>query len=283
MLKILGRYGDRLLVGATALVMLCVLGSSLFAEDSKYSNLDIILDQNLQKLNALESKVTGVEYRVESVEKRLSKVEQSLQETAQESIVETPVLSTLNPQLSTNYYSRNELDQWVRQRYSRSTPLTHGLMARGQSHLVYQHLVDGNHGFKSDQVNGLEKWVALALHDAEHGGLISPQKSSSNTLASYSPPSIRQGQSGLPTEQNGNWLYWNVDGVRWSNLGSGVAENRVYSGNGQSWIYHNGRMHQRDSRSTVQPTIVNYAPQYTSGNCANGQCNRSYAGLFSRR
>lgn len=62
---------------------------------------------------------------------------------------------------------RDEIDAWVRANYTRSTPL--GATVSPVSNVWY-HLTDGNpnHTFTSEQVNGLEQWVALALHAEIH-------------------------------------------------------------------------------------------------------------------
>lgn len=66
-------------------------------------------------------------------------------------------------------FTRSELDTWVRANYTRSTELSTGMVRNSE---VWSHLV--SHDFTSGQVNGLDQWVALALHDAVHAGKISP-------------------------------------------------------------------------------------------------------------
>lgn len=61
--------------------------------------------------------------------------------------------------------SRSEIDALVRASYTRNTPLMKAVMARNAN--VYSHLKN-EHGFTKEQVDGLELWVALALHDAVH-------------------------------------------------------------------------------------------------------------------
>jgi len=62
-----------------------------------------------------------------------------------------------------------DLDAWVRKNYTPKTVLKSGVM--GDNNLVLIHLVD-EHKFTPNQVNGLDMWVALALHDAAHAGTI---------------------------------------------------------------------------------------------------------------
>lgn len=65
--------------------------------------------------------------------------------------------------------NKNELDAWVRKHYTPKTVLKSAVM--GDNNLVLIHLVN-EHKFTPDQVNGLDMWVALALHDAAHAGTI---------------------------------------------------------------------------------------------------------------
>lgn len=67
--------------------------------------------------------------------------------------------------------NRAELEKWIKEKYTKDTPLIHGVMSHNQENLVLIHLVN-EHKFKPDQVNGMAMWLALALHDAAHGGLI---------------------------------------------------------------------------------------------------------------
>lgn len=66
---------------------------------------------------------------------------------------------------SSTLLSRSEIDALVRASYTRNTPLMKAVMARNAN--VYSHLKN-EHGFTKEQVDGLELWVALALHDAVH-------------------------------------------------------------------------------------------------------------------
>jgi thiol-disulfide isomerase/thioredoxin len=61
--------------------------------------------------------------------------------------------------------SQSEIDALVRASYTRNTPLMKAVMDRNAN--VYSHLKN-EHGFTKDQVDGLESWVAHALHDAVH-------------------------------------------------------------------------------------------------------------------
>lgn len=62
-------------------------------------------------------------------------------------------------------WSKSELEEWVRQRYTPTTALMRATVAAGSS--VWAHLTR-DHGFTSDQINGMQRWIAMALHDAAH-------------------------------------------------------------------------------------------------------------------
>lgn len=64
--------------------------------------------------------------------------------------------------------SRSEIDQWIRANYTRETLIESDVEPRSN---VWNHLTDNTdskHSFTKDQVNGLEQWVALALHNEIH-------------------------------------------------------------------------------------------------------------------
>lgn len=67
-------------------------------------------------------------------------------------------------------YTQDELDKLVRDSYTPSTPLREAIMANNNQ--VWDHLVQV-HGFAKNQVEDLEQWVALALHDAVHPPTVS--------------------------------------------------------------------------------------------------------------
>lgn len=64
--------------------------------------------------------------------------------------------------------TKDDLDSWVRKNYTPKTQLSSDVSPRSQ---VLIHLVN-EHKFKPNQVNGLDMWVALALHDAAHSKTI---------------------------------------------------------------------------------------------------------------
>ncbi|TWT43052.1 hypothetical protein KOR42_45120 [Thalassoglobus neptunius] len=73
---------------------------------------------------------------------------------------------------------------------------------------VWQHLMDGNHAFTADQVNGLSQTEALWLHSAHHEGVISPTRTASTRPVSQpakpavrSPPVILQNLNACPNGQ----------------------------------------------------------------------------------
>lgn len=103
---------------------------------------------------------------------RLKEIEKKLKTTnlSAEILIEevNKLHKALNPQKVSgvsSFYSQEELDSLVRSSYNKNTPLKKMTMAKGAD--VYSHLYN-DHGFKKEQVDGLEYWVALALHDAVH-------------------------------------------------------------------------------------------------------------------
>lgn len=64
--------------------------------------------------------------------------------------------------------TRSEIDSWIRSNYKPDTFLDISVEPKSN---VWNHLTDGtdqNHKFSKDQVQGLEQWVALALHNEIH-------------------------------------------------------------------------------------------------------------------
>jgi hypothetical protein len=70
-------------------------------------------------------------------------------------------------------YSSQELDAWVRSRYTPSSPLLYADVNPRSG--VWDHLVN-DHGFAVEQVKSLPQWVALQLHSDSHGGKIAPKR-----------------------------------------------------------------------------------------------------------
>lgn len=160
-------------------------------QDERIAALDTALEAALSKY---DERIEAVEQKTADIESRLAKLE-SLSKPAdaiKRTIVETQPAKAA-PAVPSGRWTRAELESWIRQRYTPSTPLRYGVMARGAEGQVWRHLID--HGFSSSQVNGLEYWVAAALHDAAHGGRISPyrsgaaSRSTSTALASNAYPS----------------------------------------------------------------------------------------------
>lgn len=143
-----------------------------FNDESYGSRLDRALQQSLQEL---DGRVTNVESKVDKLEERVAGLEQA--DRPQPAKESHPAPAT--PSVSARW-TRAELDAWVRSRYSRSTPIRTGV---NPTSAVWRHLQDGNHGFSAAQVNGLEFWVAYALHDAHHRGLIAPFRTSAAVSA----------------------------------------------------------------------------------------------------
>jgi len=70
--------------------------------------------------------------------------------------------------------TKSDIESWVRKNYSQSDNLKSDVFPRNN---VWNHLTDGSggtHVFVSEQISGLELWIALALHDAVHTGRLTP-------------------------------------------------------------------------------------------------------------
>lgn len=292
------RLLDRLLIGcALGVILLTVVvacTSSANADDSRFPNLDAIHERQLQML---ESRVAGVEVRVQSAEERLQVLEREMQKGAvfrpqnQQALSQQGASQQARqaPPPVKQYWTQQELEAWVKERYSPDSTLQNGVMARGQERLVYQHLMSGNHGFRPEQVLNLPQWVALALHDAHHGGLIDPVKSTTPQTVTTPAVARSTGSStdGVPARISGNWLHWVADGVRWSNLGTGVREGQIYRGSGRSWVYQQGRIYEQGSsvRGAPDAQPSRQSPQQVrvlNSNCPDGRCNRNWGPLTFR-
>lgn len=70
--------------------------------------------------------------------------------------------------------TKSDIESWIRRNYSSSDNLKTTVNPASN---VWNHLVDGTSGthvFTREQINGLELWIALALHDAVHSGRLTP-------------------------------------------------------------------------------------------------------------
>lgn len=166
---------------ATAVIVAVLVSAArageLPVDQSQNARIQAIEDALQDQLSAYDDKLNAIESRQDDLEARLSKLESAAKPSAV--IAETIQKAATPAPVTSNRYTRSELDAWVRARYTPSTPLRSGVMARGYENQVWNHLVQ--HGFTSAQVTGLEYWVASALHDARHGGRISPFRSTSAT------------------------------------------------------------------------------------------------------
>lgn len=180
---------DCLVYIAALIVVLYVLGLHASAQefnDESYSNrLDRALQQSLEELG---SRVTVAEDKIKQLEQRVAGLVQTDEEPHRSAKDSHPTPAT--PAVSSRWTTA-ELNSWVKSRYGRSTPLS-WTVAQGYS--IYSHLKDGRHAFTSDQVDGLESWVAYALHDASHRGLIQPYRSG-QVVATSTERTVQRSQS----------------------------------------------------------------------------------------
>lgn len=84
--------------------------------------------------------------------------------------VAAPVAVT--PEAVSNRWTRAELEAMVRAKYPRGFAVRYADVSPRSA--VWSHLKSGVHGFSSAQVDGMPQWIALGLHDMEHGGEITP-------------------------------------------------------------------------------------------------------------
>jgi hypothetical protein len=110
-----------------------------------------------------------------------------------------------------------------------------------------------DHGWSESQLAGLSADELYLLHGMQHAGRINPQEFAVETNSSSA--------GGYPVRVAGGSVQWTVDGITWSNLGSGQpVEGQVYRGNGRSFVYRGGRMHAADAAPAA------------SQQCAGGRC-----------
>ena len=109
-----------------------------------------------------------------------------------------------------------------------------------------------DHGWSESQLAGLSADELHLLHGMQHAGRIDPQEFSGETNSSS--------VGGYPVRVSGRSVQWTVDGITWSNLGSGQpVEGQVFRGNGRSFVYRGGRMYAADAASAASQ-------------CAGGRC-----------
>ena len=95
-----------------------------------------------------------------------------------------------------------------------------------------------DHGWTAAQLDGLSEDELFALHGMQHAGLIDPADAGVQHSGQHGR------EESYPVRIRGDWAYWSVEGVTWSNLGRGrLAEGQVLSGGGRRFLYRNGRMH----------------------------------------
>lgn len=94
-----------------------------------------------------------------------------------------------------------------------------------------------DHGWTAEQLAGLTEDELFALHGMQHAGLVEP------TDVATADRDVERRGAGYPVQIAGDWAYWSVDGIRWSNLGQGrPAEGQLYLGGGRRFVYREGRM-----------------------------------------
>lgn len=138
---------------------------------------------------------------------RLDKLESAVDKltTLVEKLAEKPVETTVTKSLpfptqeikappvqrvvTSNRYTGEELEAIVRNHYPRGDYTRYADVSPRSG--VWRHLQDSNHGFTSDQVNGMNQNIALGLHGLHHAGLI--------TATKKAPPSIPE--TGVVTTQ----------------------------------------------------------------------------------
>ncbi len=183
-----GRSIDRMILFSVVLIC-CFCCSTGVQAESAYANLGSILTEELSNLESrvsensaaiqsTRSQINAHEQRIAELEAEITTLKggsQSVAENALASLAEIELtLPEFNPASISDRYSASELDQWVRSRYRQDSPIRYADISPRTNKWASQHLIE--HGYTQNQIAGLDYWVKLHLHDATHGGLISPRR-----------------------------------------------------------------------------------------------------------
>ena len=288
--------------GILLFISILTLGGVSEAQGQEETNFWTAIKQQESRINAHDVEINEIRKDVSKINRKLSlliegqkEYSPSPQEAEHKEISESTNDLVFKSPTSTKW-TQAELDQWVRSRYSPNSRLNTAEMARGHENQVWDHLIQGapdHAAFDSSQVSGLERWVALALHDASHAGKISPNKPQGASIQVKQTASREPVSSciagGIPTTSRGSWLYWSHGGRNWNNQGWGIREGQTYGQGANRYQYRGGFMfplgastasaqsfglvQRQPIRNTVQPLrVFNWGA--SGGNCWNGQCNR---------
>ena len=156
----------------------------------------IDLEQN-ERIDTIEAKVSRIESSVASLVAVLEKqAKPQAAVVAQPATVArtTPVSVAVPPPVArqaatqSGYYSQAELIGIVQAAYPRGDYTRYADVSPRSG--VWRHLMDGNHQFTADQVNGLPQDIALGLHGLHHAGKIRATRSSMavSPQVAYSQP-----------------------------------------------------------------------------------------------
>lgn len=178
----LTRTIDRLIYLAAAIAALaaCIaqVQAQEFNDESPSARLQRALEYNLDQLG---ERVTDIEQRVESIDERVAKIER-------QTATREKTSQAAQPPSAATRLTQAQLVAWVKRHYQPSTRLHASVEPPG---MVWSHLQDANHGFLREQVQGLEFWVAYALHDASHARRITPFAVRDSTAAATPPAPAR--------------------------------------------------------------------------------------------
>lgn len=289
--------------GILLFISILTLGGASEAQAQDETTFWTAIKQQESRINAHDVEINEIRKDVSEINEKLSLLIEGQKETVSQAVgneqehkevsVSTNDFVIKSP--TSTKWTQSELDQWVRARYSPNSRLYSAVMARGHENQVWNHLIQGasDHApFDSSQVSGLERWVAMALHDASHAGKISPNKPQGEAIQAKQAVSgepVASSLSGsIPTTSRGSWLYWSHGGRNWNNQGWGIREGQIYGQGANRFQYRSGSMYplgassasqsfglvqrQYVSNNTQPLKVFNWAA--SGGNCWNGQCNR---------
>lgn len=160
------------------------------------SSIDV--EQN-ERLDAVEAKVDQIADSLKSIEQLLSAqaMERVVAQAPRPKPADKESLTTAKPAPTvpssrtvqtptSNRYTQAELTAIVQSRYPSGFRVRHADVSPRSA--VWSHLKSGIHGFSAEQVDGMPQWIALGLHDMEHGGEITPFRSSASSASTAARP-----------------------------------------------------------------------------------------------
>lgn len=115
-----------------------------------------------------------------------------------------------------------------------------------------------DHGWTSEQLDGLTSDELFYLHGMQHAGLISPDGE---------PVSHEDNEDGYPVVRENGQIAWYVNGQRWAQTdNSRLTDGMTFSYNGRAmFVYRNGSMYDAGSAPQAAATRKSSQDQWLTG------------------